>query len=148
MIIDTLTNLERYAPLHPRFARAFAWLCRCQETALAPGRLVLEEDDIYLTVMDVELRPVDAAVLECHRRYVDVQVVLSGGNEQMGWAPLAQMPASAVYDDAKDCALGQAPLASCLTVAPGHFVIFFPEDAHAPCLGSGPVRKAVMKVRV
>lgn len=148
MIIDTLTNLDRYAALHPRFARAFAWLRRCQETPLAPGRLSLEGDDIYLTVMDVELRPVEAAVLEYHRRYIDVQLVLSGGSEQMGWAPLAQMPADAVYDDGKDCALGKGTLAACVTVAPGQFVIFFPEDAHAPCLGSGSRRKAVMKVRV
>lgn len=148
MIMDTLANLERYAALHPRFAEAFAWLRRQPLETLAPGRHVLAGDDIYMTVMEVELRPVVDAMLEFHRRYIDVQMVLAGETEQMGWTPLAEMPAGMVYDAEKDCALGQAPLCSCVAVPPGHFVIFFPEDAHAPCLGQGKVRKAVMKIRV
>ena len=33
------------------------------------------------------------------------------------------------------------------TLSPGEFVIFFPEDAHAPCIGEGVIRKMVAKVR-
>jgi beta-galactosidase beta subunit len=33
-------------------------------------------------------------------------------------------------------------------VPTGHFAIFFPEDAHAPMAGEGPMYKLVAKVEV
>jgi len=33
-------------------------------------------------------------------------------------------------------------------VPPDHFCIFFPEDAHAPLVGKGQVRKVIFKVAV
>jgi beta-galactosidase beta subunit len=35
-----------------------------------------------------------------------------------------------------------------VTVAPGSFGIFFPEDAHAPAAADGPIHKVVLKVAV
>ena len=39
------------------------------------------------------------------------------------------------------------PVEMVFTLSPGEFVIFFPEDAHAPCIGEGVIRKMVAKVR-
>ena len=39
------------------------------------------------------------------------------------------------------------PVERVFTLSPGEFVIFFPEDAHAPCIGEGVIRKMVAKVR-
>ena len=33
-----------------------------------------------------------------------------------------------------------------VTVLPGEFVVFFPDDAHAPMIGTGVVHKVVIKV--
>jgi biofilm protein TabA len=30
----------------------------------------------------------------------------------------------------------------------GQFVIFYPEDVHAPMIGEGPIKKLVVKVRI
>ena len=42
------------------------------------------------------------------------------------------------YDDAPDTSF---------VVKPGQFAIFFPEDAHAGCIGEGKILKLVIKVR-
>jgi YhcH/YjgK/YiaL family protein len=38
-----------------------------------------------------------------------------------------------------------------VTLRPGQFIVFFPEDAHMPCLNAGadskPVQKIVIKLR-
>ena len=33
-------------------------------------------------------------------------------------------------------------------VTPGQFTLLFPEDAHAPMVGEGTIRKVIVKVRV
>ncbi|MDE2118816.1 MAG: YhcH/YjgK/YiaL family protein, partial [Betaproteobacteria bacterium] len=38
--------------------------------------------------------------------------------------------------------------ASWIAVPPGTFCIFFPEDAHAPLVATGNIRKAIFKVAV
>jgi YhcH/YjgK/YiaL family protein len=32
------------------------------------------------------------------------------------------------------------------TLTPGQFTILLPEDSHAPLVGEGPIRKAIIKV--
>ena len=89
------------------------------------------------------------AKLETHRKYIDIQFVISGVDE-MGWRPLPSCgKASTPYDAEKDAALFESAPDSWVAVGPGAFAVFFPEDAHAPLIGAGePVRKLVVKVRV
>jgi YhcH/YjgK/YiaL family protein len=35
-----------------------------------------------------------------------------------------------------------------LKLAPGSFLILYPQDAHAPLSGAGEIKKAVFKIRV
>jgi YhcH/YjgK/YiaL family protein len=88
------------------------------------------------------------ARLEAHRRYIDIQLVLEG-DEQMGWKPLADChnPVSE-HSEERDIRFFHDAPASWVAVPPDHFCIFFPEDAHAPLVASGMVRKVIFKVAV
>lgn len=98
--------------------------------------------------------PRDDAKLECHRRYIDIQLVLAGVDE-MGWRALAECvdPATA-YDQTRDIRFFNDPAASWVAVAPGAFCLFFPEDAHAPLVSTqkgtsaARIRKVVVKIAV
>lgn len=148
MILSALSQSERYASLHPLFPRAFEHIRDTDFFALAPGRYNLIGEDLIVIVEQVPGKTKDMARLEAHRRYIDIQLVLEG-DEQMGWKPLADCfnPVSE-HSMEKDIRFFHDAPASWVAVPPDHFCIFFPEDAHAPLVASGQVRKVIFKVAV
>ena len=146
MIFDTITNADRYAPLHPLFPRAFEFIRDTDLPALAPGRYPIVGDDLFVIVESVAGRSRDKAKLECHRKYIDIQLVLEGVDE-MGWKALADCrEAVADYSEEKDIQLVRDAPASWIATPPGAFCIFFPEDAHAPLVATGNIRKLIFKI--
>jgi YhcH/YjgK/YiaL family protein len=148
VILDTLANAARYAAVHPRFAAAFDFLARPSTASLPEGRHDIDGDRLFVLVERRDGRGREGATLETHRRYIDIQVTLEG-LEEIGWAPLAALrPPRGGYDDGKDIAFFDDRPTTWVGVPPGHFVIFFPQDAHAPLAGRGQLRKAIVKVAV
>ncbi|OGS99853.1 MAG: hypothetical protein A3F73_05530 [Gallionellales bacterium RIFCSPLOWO2_12_FULL_59_22] len=148
MIFSTPANADRYAELHPLFMRAFDYMRNTDLLVLAPGRYSIIEKQLFVIVESVPGRAREAAKLECHRRYIDLQLVLEGSDE-MGWKPLADctQPVSD-YSEEKDIQFFRDAPVSWIVTPPGAFCIFFPEDAHAPLVSSGQVRKAIFKIAV
>lgn len=148
MILSTLSQSDRYAALHPLFGRAFDYIRDTDLYALLPGRYNVAGDELIAIVEHVSGRTREMARLEAHRRYIDIQLVLDG-DETMGWKPLADCynPVSEHSVDRDIRFFNDAP-ASWIAVPPDHFCIFFPEDAHAPLVGSGTIRKVIFKIAV
>lgn len=147
MIIDTLANSALYTALHPGIAKALAFLATPQVTSLAPGRYDIAGEDIFAIVDKCQGRGREASPLEVHRRYIDVQYVVSG-DEWMGWAPLVDCSIDENgFSSDQDFGLCMERPHSWVQVLPGYFTIFYPSDAHAPLAGAGDVHKIVVKVR-
>jgi YhcH/YjgK/YiaL family protein len=146
MILDQLTSAQRYCGLHPGFVLAFDFMRRQNLSELPPGRHAIDGDRLYVGISDNEGRGPDAARLEAHRRYIDIQCALSGIDE-IGWRPLSACSQVAeAYVAERDIVFFQERPESWFTLRPGAFTILFPEDAHAPLAGKSAVRKAVFKV--
>jgi YhcH/YjgK/YiaL family protein len=150
MILDTLSNAARYAPLGPRLARGFEWLARFQP-GMADGRHPIDGDDVYALVQSYVTAPPSEKKWEAHRVYLDIQY-LASGTETIFWAPVATLAPTTEYDSAKDYQLFADPAAATpLLLTPGSFAIFYPPDGHKPCClagAAGPVKKVVIKARV
>ena len=148
MILDTLAESARYAALHPGFTRAFAFLAATDLAALPPGRHPIDGDRLYVSIDHKDGRGEEGARLEAHRRYIDIQYTIEG-DEEIGWLPLAECGAPAAgFDGSRDSAFFDRRPTTWLAVPEGTFVVFYPEDAHAPLAGRGAVKKAIMKVAV
>jgi YhcH/YjgK/YiaL family protein len=146
MIFDSLSQCDRYVALHPAFARAFEFLRRTNPATLAPGRHVLDADRLYVSVDHKEGRGREGARLEAHRRYIDIQVTIEGG-EEIGWMPLSMCRTPAeTFDEIRDICFYDDRPDTWLSVLPGRFAIFYPDDAHAPLAGRGLLKKAIVKV--
>jgi biofilm protein TabA len=146
MIFSTLSQSDRYNGLHPLFPRAFEYICHTDLKSLAAGHYPIIGDDLFAIVEHVPGRTREAAQLESHRRYIDIQMVLEGVDE-MGWKPLADCSEPADdYSAEKDIQFFRDAPASWIAVPPGAFCIFFPEDAHAPLVSTGSIRKVVIKI--
>ncbi len=148
MILDSLTQADRYLTLHPRFARAFGFLRDTDLNLLTPGIHAVQGEEIFAIVEACAGRTRAEAKLECHRRYIDIQLVLAGIDE-MGWKPLANCVDPATdYNAARDIRFFNDAPASWIATPAGSFCLFFPDDAHAPLVSSGMIRKMVVKIAV
>jgi len=145
MILDALSNCSAYANAHPRFQKAFAFLISQPLATLPCGRYDIDGDEIYAMIQEPSLRPQEAAKLESHRKYIDIQYVISG-DETMGWSPVEGCGKVTDFDTKKDCGFFSDKPMAWFPVRPGCFALFYPQDAHAPCVGEGTCRKVVIKV--
>lgn len=148
MILDTLDCSDRWLAMHPGFAKAIGFLHQAFATPPAPGKHVLEPDRLWIIVEQGHGRSRAKAPLEFHRRFIDIQLVLAG-EEGMGWAHLTdEFARDVAFDRDRDIGFLSDPPRTWFQMHPGEFTIFFPQDAHAPLAGDGPVLKAVAKVAV
>lgn len=144
MIIDKLENMGRYEVLHPLFAKAFEFL---KDAGTKPlGKYEIDGDSLYVNISENDLR--SGGDMEAHRKYVDIQLVLEG-TEKFKCAPLSQCRSvSKEYDENSDIMFfSDSPVVE-YSAQKGTVSVFFPEDAHAPLIGEGRVRKAIAKVRL
>ncbi len=147
MILASLKDASRIAPLHPAFQMVFDYVSTHDLLHAPSGRIVLDDEKVFINVDDAQLRQQEAQCLEVHRRYIDIHFPLSG-SERVGWAPLSELhvESQAPFDTERDFALYPQQAKTYFTAQPGDFYIMFPEDAHAPIIGSGTLRKIIAKV--
>lgn len=147
MIIDKIENLKQYYALNPRFEEVGKFIENIDLAKLENGRHVIDGDRLFVNVEDDKGKTRDEAVIEYHRKMADIQVPLNIP-ETYGYTPVADLP-DAPFDEAKDIAKqpGISPR-NFVTLKPGEFAIFFPQDGHAPCIADGTIHKAVFKVSV
>ena len=151
MILAPLEELPRYLAVHPLLPPALDWL-RANPSP-SPGRQAIAGEALFVNVDHGETRPRPQTRFESHRRYLDLQVVLEGG-EWMEWAPVGALALEQDFAPGGDLAFYREPSfePTRLRVLPGHFAIFFPEDAHRPLVAldgrSAGFRKLVFKLAV
>lgn len=151
MIIDKLDNWGHY-PFGKAWERAFEFL-----KSLTPDadekQYSLMGDDMFARVMSYETRAPEVAKLESHRKYIDVQTVLVGG-EGIEWFLRDGLEADTPYDETKDAEFYRrtSPGPARVDVFPGTFVMLFPHDAHMPALmvekKTELIKKVVVKIKL
>ena len=147
MIIDTIDKLGMYTALNPLFAEVIDFLKGHDLQTLEAGKYPIKDKDVFLNLQLAKGRSQEAAVLETHIEMIDIQIPISG-EETFGYTPLQDLP-EFEYNAEKDITkYGETKSQTYVTVKPGQFVIFFPQDGHAPCITPAPeIKKAIFKVK-
>lgn len=146
MIFDTLENLKTYQGLDPRIYEGLQLLKT--DALLKPvGRYAVREDDLYYMIQAYETKP-ENNTPEAHKKYVDIQYIIAGC-ERIGIGALPEMTQLEAHPE-RDFYLYSGPM-DYITLTPGKFAIFWPQDAHAP--GIAPAQpalchKCVVKIRI
>lgn len=151
MIIDSINNLHKYTSLHPLFAQAAAYIqstdllnAEIGKSDIADGLKAIYSDKAGVAEAD------SAAKFECHNQNIDIQVCIRG-NERIGWrSRLNCKEQKGEYNAEKDVLFYADAPELFFNMTGGHFVIFFPEDVHAPmiALDDQPIKKLVIKVKI
>ncbi|MDX5421381.1 MAG: YhcH/YjgK/YiaL family protein [Hymenobacteraceae bacterium] len=148
MILDKLANASRYYTLHPQFELAFKFLQESDLMALPLGQQAIVGKDLFAIISDGRGIPEKDARLEVHRKYIDIQYIISG-TDRMGWKDLSQCgEPNDPYSEERDAAFFPDKTSSWFDVPAGFYTIFFPEDAHAAMATEDTVRKVVLKIAV
>ena len=148
MIIDTLDNLGKYVALNPLFADVVEFLKSHDLQTMEAGKYPIKDKDVALKLSLTKQRTKETAFLETHIDMIDIQVPVTCA-ETFGYSPLCDLPAFE-YNAEKDITkYGDTKPQTYVTVAPGQFAIFFPQDGHAPCIiEEEEIKKAIFKVKV
>lgn len=148
MILTDLNGFERYVSLNPGFAKLLDYIRSHDLLDAALGRIELDGDRLFINNISPNPSSADGQPLEMHRAYIDVHMLLSG-RETIGWKDSGKVEHIVQeYDAQTDCALSDDKPSCYVNLCPGDIVVCFPEDAHAPAIGEGEIRKIIAKVRI
>ena len=148
MILAKLTDSSRYESLHPLFKQLFDYVKSNDLMEKDLGRIELQGDDLFINNSEPILLSKEKQVLEVHQHYIDIHIPFNG-KEIVGWKALKDLhEPMQPFDVEKDFAVYDEPASTYFEVNPGEFLIVYPEDAHAPIIGEGKLRKLIAKVKV
>ena len=151
MIVDRIENLKKYESAVNGLDLAIKFF----ETAsadMAQGRYDLDGDRVFANVQGYEPKEFsDEMLFEAHKKYIDVQAVISG-SERIDWVPLDGLTEeSEEYSKGGDIAFYSGESAIEIPLHVGDFAIFMSQDAHKPSIKLGDCKdvvKVVVKIAV
>jgi YhcH/YjgK/YiaL family protein len=134
-----------------RWDKAFAFLKNSDLSNIELKRYDLDGNNLYAPLSEYMSKNEQDARYEAHKKYIDIQYVVSG-KELIGIAPASMQKDILVpYSEEKDVMFVTVSQINNFIATPDRFFIFFPDDLHRPGLKDGenlPVRKAVVKVKI
>ncbi|MBQ7525874.1 MAG: YhcH/YjgK/YiaL family protein [Abditibacteriota bacterium] len=146
MITDKLENAKTYYSTHQGLMDALLFLQSNDLKALSVGRHTISKR-CFAVVTEYDTQSVEERQWEAHKRYIDVQYVVSG-NERFEYAPVSDLKNPTPYDRGEDT-YNLEGKGIVVPNNPGHFAVFFPQDGHKPGVyGPGEKASAVKKVIV
>lgn len=152
MIYDNLRNIEIYKGLSDRLDRAIDFLCENKLEELADGIYKIDGDSLRVHVVDYETKDPELTPFEAHRKFIDIHIVLSGG-EYCYYTALGGLKPSGEFDEENDIGFFESKEIKgiAMPLTPGYFCLVFPEDAHKPSCyleSKKSLRKVVLKIEV
>lgn len=150
MILDSLSNTDKYAVLSPLFAKAFAYIRTTDLASLEVGKFDIDGENLRGIVSDKNgvTAEESTANFECHDAHIDIQVCIRG-NETIGWKPRNTcVSPRGEYNAGKDVLFYNDAPDMFFGMTDSQFCIFYPEDVHAPMIGEGMIKKLVIKVKI
>lgn len=154
MIVTSLQTWPAQASAyHPVFRRALEFIARHDFRHEKPGKIDIIPGKLFCLLQEMDSVPFSDARPESHRQFIDIQYLISG-HEVMGVSSVSSGKHSVVEDRTpeQDILFWQVNEdENPVTLTPGMFAIFFPDDIHRPCAhqpSDAPchLRKAVIKI--
>lgn len=152
MIVTDIKQIEHQVSMTDGLRKGIEFLHRPDIHLISDGRVDIDGDRVFALVQRYETVKTDTPKFEYHRKYIDIQYIVSG-EEVIGWAPADRMVVTEAYDGDKDICFGTVPEGEVTPVylKAGQLAVLYPEDGHAPKLAAGRpshVFKIVVKVTI
>ena len=133
---------------NPYYARAIEYIQSTDLNSLENGKHFIEGDNLFVNIVDSNMKTPEQARLEVHDNYIDIQIPLSK-TEIFGVKPRSEcQEADGEFNREKDVMFFKDASEEFVTAQIGDIMTFAPDMAHAPLIGEGTIHKAVFKVKV
>lgn len=133
---------------NPNYAKALEYIKTTDLNSLEPGKHMIDGDNLFVNIVDSQMKTPEQARLEVHNKYIDIQVPLSK-SETFGIKPRSECKEpDGEFNSEKDILFFKDKDWESVTVEPGKAITFDTDTAHAPLIGEGTVHKAIFKVKV
>jgi len=149
MILDSLQNARLYEKMHPSFPKAFEYLINTDFSVLENGKYEIEGNTIFAMVNRYETKPAESLKWEAHKKYIDIQLVVSG-EEKIGVQAREKMNPVTDYDGETDVYFFEGG-GNTFVLSENTFAVIFPHEAHKPGIllhETSSVKKIVVKVKL
>ena len=149
MILDKIANAKIYAGLNNKIDKALEYIKNTDLIKIEQGKHEIDGDSFYALINEYDTKEKSECYLEAHRKYIDVQYVVSG-SELFGYSPLNSQRPHSEYNEEKDFELFDDEPCF-IKFDSGMFAVFFPDDLHMPGINidkTSRVKKLVLKVRI
>lgn len=145
MIFDKLSNLRQYDIVSDK---TLDFLFGLDENT--PGGRYDIDEKTYVSVDTYETKPHEICFPEAHKRYIDIQLLLSG-EERLDFINSEGLTVKDEYNPEKDIMFFENPVRmNSVFLEKDYFVLLYPHDAHRPQMkvsnSSQIVKKVVVKV--
>ncbi|QLB21418.1 hypothetical protein A6B43_07745 [Vespertiliibacter pulmonis] len=151
MLLGDLTRQDFTNSLPPVLARCCHKLNQLDLANLPLGKQPLE-DGIDMNVMEFTTEPADRKQAELHRKFIDIQVLISGEEAIEYDVGMPDLSLYSEYNEDADYQLTpETANKNVVILRPKMFVIFLPNETHKPGVsinGDKLLKKLVVKVPV
>ena len=151
MVYDKIKNIALYKGLSDDIYEGLKYL-KEMTPDIAPGTYEVTPR-VKAIVSEYETKAVNENGFESHRKNIDIQALLIG-TERIAFLPVDQLTETKPYNPDTDATFYTSDISlqtSSISLRPSFFALFFPHDAHMPCLSiEAPetVKKVVIKVKI
>lgn len=149
MFKGTLSELANYQHLPTKLFKVIEQVKQHLSESVENGRYPIEGDDVFFFIVDDNTQQLNERRSECHRKYVDVQILLAG-EERYGYS---LQPFKSIAEDMlekRDIAFSEDIIDEQFTdLGVNDFIIFNVAQPHRPLVAIDqpmPVRKAIIKL--
>lgn len=149
MIYDKMSNLKLYKGMNRNLDTAIDFIVSHDLNSLPIGKTVVDQDNVFINVMETSAAPVEERQYEFHKNYMDIQMDLAG-IERVDTGDSAQ---AEFINYSEEGDVGNAvttDLGSCL-IGTENFIICMAGEPHKPNIAVSDdrfLKKAVCKVHI
>ncbi len=133
---------------NPFYLKALEYIENTDLAELENGKHLIDGENLFVNIVDSNMKTPEEARLEVHNVYIDIQVPLSK-EESFGVKPRSEcQEPDGEFNSEKDILFYKDKDWTTVTVKLGEAITFDPDTAHAPLIGEGTIHKASFKVKV
>ncbi len=150
MIFDNLNNAQQYYKLNENFKICFEFLLNNNLKSLKEGKYEIQGNKIFANVQNLTTKEKSEKKWEAHKKYIDIQYLITG-KECMGYGIYKNFKSIKNYDTNKDVEFLKGEKYNYINLEEGEFIIFYPNDVHAPMLSvnnSENIKKVIIKIAI
>ena len=145
MIIDGIENISKYNTIISENVINFI---KTLSPSTPCGRYEIDKKS-YANVDEYEPKPYENCKFEAHKKFIDIQMVLSGC-EDLEYTLVKGLDISEKYDENRDVMFFENSESDCVHLTPYKFAYINTYEAHKPQIktSSSNVKKVVIKIKV